>query len=228
MCCKGIESATHERLSSVAASELDGNPTAILSGPSFALDVAEGRPAAVTLASTDVALAEYLARALSHRLFRIYWSDDVAGVELGGAIKNVLAIASGIVIGSGLGASAQAALVTRGFAEMNRVGLALGARPETLAGLSGLGDLMLTSSSTQSRNMSLGLALGRGEKIEDYLKTRRTVSEGVATSQALVGLADQLGIDLPIARAVADIVTGRATRDEAIGALLSRPLKSET
>ena len=186
-----------------------------------------GLPAAVTLATAEEALRRALSYALSHAPFRCYWSDDLLGAEIGGAVKNVYAIAAGIVAGKKLGASAHAALVTRGFAEMARLGTALGARLETLAGLSGLGDLVLTCGGAQSRNMSLGLALGKGESLDDVLGQRLGVTEGVYTASALVAMAAAYRIDMPIAQAVHAVISGRATVDAAIGALLARPLRAE-
>jgi glycerol-3-phosphate dehydrogenase (NAD(P)+) len=199
----------------------------VLSGPSFAADVVRGLPAALTLACTDEALGGGLVGALGYRQFRLYRSTDTIGVQLGGAVKNVLAIAAGIVEGRGLGASAHAALVTRGFAELRRFGAALGARPETMMGLSGLGDLLLTCGSPQSRNMSLGRALGQGQALEAVLGSRRSVAEGVYTAAAVAKVAAENGIDMPIAAAVHAIVAGRATVDQAIDALLSRPFRVE-
>jgi glycerol-3-phosphate dehydrogenase (NAD(P)+) len=189
--------------------------------------VARGLPTALTLASADDALGARLAETLGSRPFRIYRSTDLVGVQLGGAIKNVLAIAAGIVEGRQLGASAHAALVARGFAEMRRLGEALGARSETLMGLSGLGDLLLTCGSPQSRNMSLGRALGQGQALAAILAGRRSVAEGVYTAAAVVKVATDRGIDMPIAQAVHAIVEGRQTIDAAIEWLLSRPLRPE-
>jgi glycerol-3-phosphate dehydrogenase (NAD(P)+) len=199
----------------------------VLSGPSFAADVARGLPTAVTLACVGEELGASLARTLSSRPFRIYRSTDLVGVQLGGAVKNVLAIAAGIVHGKQLGASAHAALVTRGFAEMRRFGETLGARSETLGGLSGLGDLLLTCGSPQSRNMSLGRALGQGQELAAILAGRRSVAEGVYTAAAVVKVAAATGIDMPISQAIHAIVEGRQTVDAAIEALLSRPLRAE-
>ena len=227
LCAKGLEQATGKRLSEVVEAVLPGTPVAVLSGPSFAADVVRGLPTAVTLGCGREELGAGLAAALGYRNFRIYWTDDVAGVELGGAVKNVLAIAAGILDGRKLGASAHAALVTRGFAELRRFAQALGAREATLMGLSGLGDLLLTCGSAQSRNMSLGRALGQGETLAKILGSRRSVSEGVATAGAVVAQADAHGIEMPIARAVADIVAGRLDVDSAIAQLLSRPFKAE-
>jgi glycerol-3-phosphate dehydrogenase (NAD(P)+) len=223
---KGLEQATAKRMSEVLAEEMPQATATVLSGPSFAADVAAGLPTAVTLAAPD-AIGEALARAIGHKLFRPYWTSDIAGVEIGGSVKNVLAIAAGIIAGRGLGASAQAALVTRGFAELARFGTAFGARPETLSGLSGLGDLILTTSSPQSRNMALGLALGRGMTLETASAAGKGVSEGVWTAGAVARAAQGRGIDMPIATAVAGIVAGRISVDDAIDALLSRPFRAE-
>ena len=203
ICAKGLEQATGKLLGQVLAETLPQATQAVLSGPSFAADVARGLPAALTLATADEALGQALATALAYRHLRIYWASDVVGVQLGGAVKNVLAIAAGIVEGRGLGASAHAALVTRGFAELRRFGAALGARPETLMGLSGLGDLLLTCGSPQSRNMSLGRALGQGQSLEAVLGSRRSVAEGVYTAAAVARVAADKAIDMPISQAVA-------------------------
>jgi glycerol-3-phosphate dehydrogenase (NAD(P)+) len=227
VCAKGLEQATGKLLGEVLAEALPQATLASLSGPSFAADVARGLPAALTLATAEETLGEALASALGSRTLRIYWSGDVTGVQLGGAVKNVLAIAAGIVDGRGLGASAHAALVTRGFAELRRFGAALGARPETLMGLSGLGDLLLTCGSPQSRNMSLGRALGQGQALAAVLGSRRSVAEGVYTAAAVARLAAARGIDMPICQAVAAIVEGRLSIDAAIEALLSRPQRAE-
>jgi len=227
ICAKGIEQASGKLISQVVGEVAPGAPVAVLSGPSFAAEVARGLPAAVTLASAEEALGQALSYALSQPPFRCYWSDDVVGAEIGGAVKNVYAIAAGIVAGKKLGASAHAALVTRGFAEMVRFGAALGARRETLTGLSGLGDLVLTCGSPQSRNMSLGIALGKGKSLDEALGTRVTVTEGVYTAGAVVEMAAARGIDMPIAQAVHAVISGMATVDEAIEALLSRPLRAE-
>lgn len=222
ICAKGIERATGLLMSQVAHEILPDHRLGILSGPSFATDVAKGLPTAVTVASRDQALADEIATALSGATFRCYSTDDVTGVEIGGALKNVLAIAAGAAIGRGYGASAQAALVTRGFVELRRIGQALGARSETIMGLSGLGDLMLTCSTPQSRNYSYGLALGKGEDL-----SRRPLAEGVATASIAVELAARHDIDAPIISATSKILDGEITVDEAMEALLSRPLKNE-
>ncbi len=227
LCAKGIERESGKLMGVVAAEALPGATLAVLSGPSFAADVARGLPTAVTLACEGESLGRLLAERLGCRQFRVYWTDDRLGVEIGGAVKNVLAIAAGIAVGKGMGASAHAALVTRGFAEMRRLGIALGARPETLMGLSGLGDLVLTCGGAQSRNMSLGQALGEGRSLAEVLGRRRVVTEGVTTAAAAVRLARATGIEMPIAEGVHAIVEGRATVDDAIAALLSRPFRAE-
>ena len=223
-CAKGIERGSLKFMTEVIAEAAPDAAPAILSGPSFAADVARGLPTAVTLAARDEATASTLARALGSPAFRLYHSTDMRGVEIGGAAKNVLAIAAGIVVGRGLGASAAAALTTRGFAELSRLGQALGARPETLTGLAGLGDLILTCSSPQSRNFSLGIALGQGRP--EALRGDK-LAEGAATAPALVELAKQMNIDMPIAAAVASVLDGRLSVDQATESLLTRPLRAE-
>jgi glycerol-3-phosphate dehydrogenase (NAD(P)+) len=227
ICSKGLEQATGKTLVTVLDETLPQAIPAVLSGPSFAADVVRGLPAAVTLACKDAALGQSLAETLGYKNFRIYWTDDVTGVQLGGSVKNVLAIAAGIVAGKGLGESARAAIVTRGTAELRRFGTALGARPETLLGLSGLGDLLLTCGSLQSRNMSLGHALGQGRTLVEILGSRHSVSEGVMTAAAVASEVKARGIDMPICTAVAGIVTGRLNIDTAMDALLMRPFKAE-
>ncbi|MDO8421746.1 MAG: NAD(P)H-dependent glycerol-3-phosphate dehydrogenase [Parvibaculum sp.] len=227
LCAKGVEQGSHKLLTQVLAEVLPDAVPAVLSGPSFAGEVARGLPTAVTLACADEALAHRLMQAVGIPTFRPYYSPDLIGAEIGGAVKNVLAIACGIVEGKKLGASARAALTTRGFAEMTRLGLALGARAETLSGLSGLGDLVLTCNSPQSRNMSLGLALGEGKSLDEIMGARSAVTEGVHSANAVVELAASLNIEMPISEAVAAIVTGKSSVDDAILALLTRPFKSE-
>jgi glycerol-3-phosphate dehydrogenase (NAD(P)+) len=222
-CAKGIERGTRKFMTEVIAETAPAALPAVLSGPSFAADVARGLPAAVTLAACEETTAAALARALGSAAFRPYHSTDVRGVEIGGAAKNVLAIAAGIVAGRGLGASAAAALVTRGFAELFRFGRALGARAETLTGLSGLGDVILTCSSAQSRNYSLGIALGKGAPAQ----TGGKLAEGVFTAPVLLEMANAHGIEMPIAAAVVDILAGTASVDEAVEALLTRPFRAE-
>ena len=221
-CAKGIERGTHKFMTEVIAEAAPDAIPAILSGPSFAEDVARGLPTAVTLAAADERLASALVQALGSPTFRPYHTCDVRGVEIGGAAKNVLAIAAGIVVGRRLGASAQAALTTRGFSELVRLGHACGARSETMAGLSGLGDLILSCSSTQSRNFALGAALGRGER-----PPRDKLAEGEFTAPVLVELAASQEVDMPVSKAVAAILSGAVTIDEAIESLLTRPFKAE-
>lgn len=225
ICAKGIERERLKFMSEVVAEEAPQVHIAALSGPSFAADVCKGLPTAVTLAAEDGALAQRLSEELSTRSFRLYRSTDMRGVEIGGAAKNVLAIAAGMAEGRGLGASAQAALIARGFAEVTRLGLALGARQETLMGLSGLGDIVLTCGSAQSRNFALGEALGRGEPAGQA--ARGKLAEGAFTAIVLVEMARALGVEMPICEAVDAILAARLSVDAAIEALLMRPLKAE-
>jgi glycerol-3-phosphate dehydrogenase (NAD(P)+) len=226
LCAKGIERGSLKLMSEILA-EIGGDwIPAILSGPSFAVDVARGLPTAVTLAVADWDLGQDLVGAIGARSFRPYWSPDVVGAQIGGAVKNVIAIACGIAIGLGLGESARAALMTRGFAEMTRLGRALGARPETLMGLSGLGDLALTCASAQSRNFSFGAALGAGRAVQDALASHGTV-EGAATAVAVTELAARKGTDMPISASVGRIVQGAASIEDSIEALLTRPFRGE-
>jgi glycerol-3-phosphate dehydrogenase (NAD(P)+) len=219
---KGIERGTHEFMTDVVRQAAPAAVPAILSGPSFAEDVARGLPTAVTLAAADEGVASELVHALGSPTFRPYHTTDVRGVEIGGAAKNVLAIAAGIVIGRRLGASAQAALTTRGFTELLRLGRACGARSETLAGLSGLGDLILTCSSPQSRNLALGIALGRGEQ-----PPRDRLAEGEFTAPVLAELAASKNVDMPVSNAVAAVLSGAVTIEAAIESLLTRPFRAE-
>ncbi|MBB5660377.1 NAD(P)H-dependent glycerol-3-phosphate dehydrogenase [Brevundimonas halotolerans] len=228
LCSKGIERGTLKLMTDVLAETLPEATPAVLSGPSFAGEVARGLPTAVTLAVADADLGEALMARLSPPGFRLYLTDDLIGAEAGGALKNVLAIACGIVEGRQLGRSAHAALITRGFAEMTRLCVALGGRAETVAGLCGLGDLVLTCSSPQSRNMSLGLALGEGQTVEQALAGKRSVAEGYQSAPAVRDLGLKLGLDMPIAYGVAALLAGEATVDQVIGSLLSRPLRAET
>jgi glycerol-3-phosphate dehydrogenase (NAD(P)+) len=221
-CAKGIERGTHLFMTEVLAEALPNAIPAILSGPNFADDVARGLPTAVTLAARDERLASELVQRLGSSTFRPYHTTDVRGVEIGGAAKNVLAIAAGIVVGRKLGASAQAALTTRGFSELTRLGRACGARAETLAGLSGLGDLILSCASLQSRNFAFGIALGRGEK-----PAPGKLAEGEFTAPVLIELAASRGVDMPVSNAVAAILSGKVTIDAAIEGLLTRPFKAE-
>lgn len=222
VCAKGIERGTHQFMTEIVAEVLPRAVPAILSGPSFDVDVARGLPTAVTLATRDEQLAKALVQALGSATFRPYHSTDVRGVEIGGAAKNVLAIAAGIVVGKELGASALAALTTRGFSELARLGRACGARTETLSGLSGLGDLLLSCSTAQSRNFALGLALGRGEAAPVG-----KLAEGAFTAPVLCELAAAQKVDMPVSNAVAAILSGRLTIDAVIEGLLTRPFKAE-
>jgi glycerol-3-phosphate dehydrogenase (NAD(P)+) len=224
-CAKGIEHGTHKFMTEIIADCAPNALPAILSGPSFAADVARGLPTAVTIAASDTGVAEALAHAMNSGTFRPYHSTDVRGVELGGATKNVLAIAAGIVSGRGLGASALAAMTTRGFAELVRFGRACGAKTETMMGLSGLGDLILTCGTPQSRNFSCGVALGRGETAATAAHGK--LAEGVFTAPVLLEMARDNGVDMPISAAVAAVLAGELTVDAAIESLLTRPLKSE-
>jgi len=225
---KGLEEGSLALMSEVVAETLPPEtPIGILSGPTFAIEVARGQPTAITLAIKDRVIGEKLVAAIGGMTFRPYLSDDVIGAQIGGAVKNVLAIACGIAAGCGYGDNARAALITRGLAEMARAAVALGARTETLMGLSGLGDLTLTCSSIQSRNMSLGLDLGRGRKLEEILGERRSVAEGVYTAAAAVALAARLGVEMPICAAVDAIINRGAAVETTIHTLLSRPFKSE-
>ncbi|MBL0899167.1 MAG: NAD(P)-dependent glycerol-3-phosphate dehydrogenase [Reyranella sp.] len=227
ICAKGIETATGLLMPEVLAEVMPNRPFAMLSGPSFAEEAVQGLPTAVSIATSDPSLGRDLAAALAAGTFRPYWTDDVTGVSLGGAVKNVLAIAAGIVEGRGLGHNAAAALVTRGFAEMARLGNAMGARIETLTGLAGLGDLVLTCHGPLSRNRSLGVALGKGMTLAAYMEGRRQVVEGAATAPAVLARAGKLDIEMPICAAVDAILHRGADLDEAIRALLARPLRRE-
>jgi glycerol-3-phosphate dehydrogenase (NAD(P)+) len=228
LCSKGIEERSGELLHRVARDCRPGAEVAVLSGPTFAHEVAAGLPTAVTLAAEDQGLAERLRERIARPTFRIYLSDDVAGAEIGGAVKNVLAIACGVVEGAGLGQNARAALIGRGFAEMTRFGLANGARRETLAGLSGLGDLVLTCSSTSSRNFSLGKGIGEGRSAAELMADRKTVAEGAFTAPVLARLAREKGIDMPIVASVVKLLSGEAGVEEVLEELLSRPPRPES
>lgn len=225
---KGIEQNTSALMSEVVAAELPRHPLVILSGPSFAAEVALGRPAALTLATKYKALGESLVAAMATPVMRLYRTDDVIGAQVGGAVKNVLAVACGIVAGRNLGENARAALITRGLAEIMRLGVALGGRPETLMGLSGVGDLVLTCSSAQSRNTSLGIALGQGKALADILASRASVAEGVTTAAATHALAQKHKIEMPIVAAVDAILNRKADIDLTVADLLARPFKAET
>lgn len=227
LCSKGIEERSGQLLHTVAREACPDASVMVLSGPTFAHEVAAGLPTALTLAAEVEAEAEAVRARLALPAFRIYLTDDLAGAEVGGAVKNVLAIACGVVEGRGLGQNARAALIARGFAEMTRFGLARGARADTLAGLSGLGDLVLTCSSTSSRNFSLGKGLGEGRPGSELMADRRTVAEGAFTAPVLRRLAEEDGVDMPIVAAVDDLLAGRAGVDEVLARLLSRPLRPE-
>lgn len=226
LCCKGVEQGTLALVSEVLEATIPQARGLVLSGPGFAREVAAGMPTATTIAG-PAPLAAALAQRLATPAFRPYVTDDLIGAEIGGAVKNVIAIACGVAAGKGMGESARAALITRGFAEMMRLGVALGARVETLNGLCGLGDLVLTCSSLQSRNMALGFALGSGETLEQALAGKRTVAEGAASAPAVSALAARAGVEMPICAAVAKVLDGSLSVDHAIFALLSRPLRSE-
>jgi glycerol-3-phosphate dehydrogenase (NAD(P)+) len=227
LCAKGVEQGSLMLMSQVLEDVIPEACPVVLSGPSFAGEVARGLPTAITLACPNEALGQALSHVLATPTFRPYWSADILGAEAGGAVKNVMAIACGIAEGRGLGRSAHAALITRGFAELTRLAVALGGEAETVAGLCGLGDLVLTCSSPQSRNMSLGLALGRGESLDAALAGKLSVAEGVESAPAVVALAKKLDVEAPICEAVAAVLAGDLDVDVAIGGLLARPLRAE-
>ncbi len=227
ICAKGIEQTSGLFLSDVLESQLPDNPVAALSGPGFAGEIARELPTALTLACSNIQLADRLAAKLSNNRFRLYASDDVKGVETGGALKNVLAIACGIVEGRGLGESARAALIARGLAELMRFAAAHGGKADTMAGLSGLGDLVLTATSHQSRNLRFGLALGKGRKHEELTVPDAPLSEGAYTAGVAARISLEKNIDMPITRSIAAVLQGSVGVEEAIDALMSRPLKSE-
>ena len=227
ICTKGIEQGTGALMSEVVAETAPGATLAVLSGPTLAGEVALGMPTAVTLACADTGVGQRIVTALGAPTFRPYLSGDVVGAQIGGAVKNVLAIACGIVNGRGIGEDARAAILTRGMAELVRLGRALGAEATTLMGLSGLGDLMLTCTSPQSRNQTLGEALGRGEDLADVMAARTSIAEGVFTAAAVATLAERAGIDMPISAAVDAIVNHGADIDEMIDGLLARPFRAE-
>jgi glycerol-3-phosphate dehydrogenase (NAD(P)+) len=227
LCAKGVEQGSLALMTDVLAETIPQARALVLSGPGFAKDVARGLPTATTIACTDEALARRLIASIGLPTFRPYHTTDLIGAEIGGAIKNVIAIACGIAEGRKLGDGARAALITRGFAELTRLGLAMGARTETLSGLCGLGDLVLTCSSLTSRNMSLGAALGQGRSAAEVLAERRSVAEGAASAPAVVALAARYGVEMPICAAVEAVIAGRMGVDAAIEVLLSRPFRSE-
>ena len=227
LCAKGIEQTTCALMTDVVAETLPESPVAVLSGPAFAREVALGLPTAVTLAATDAEIGERLIAAIGSTAFRPYLSDDPVGAEVGGAAKNVIAIACGIMVGRGLGDNARAATMTRGLAEIVRLGRALGAHGETLMGLSGIGDLSLTCAGMLSRNFTLGVALGEGRALADILAERRGVTEGVATASSIVELAARHRIDMPITQAIDQIVNQGADIDTTIAGVLARPFRAE-
>ena len=227
LCAKGIEHGTNALMTEVAAETLSQARLAVLSGPTFAREVARDLPTAVTLACADAALGRKLVATIGTSHFRPYLSDDLVGAEIGGAVKNVLAIACGVVTGLAMGDNTRAVLITRGLAEMARLGLAKGGRPETLMGLSGIGDLTLTCNGPQSRNMSLGIALGEGRKLADILRERKSIAEGVFNAESVTALARSLGVEMPICEAVDGIINRGAAIDETVAALLGRPFRAE-
>ncbi len=228
ICAKGIEKTTGYLMSEVLKEVVPKNPIAVLSGPTFAHEVAKNLPSAVTIAAEDIEIAKGLSHAIGRPEFRPYWSDDVIGAQIGGSVKNVLAIACGIISGMEMGENARAAAITRGLHEMTRFGEMKGARFETLTGLAGLGDLILTCSSTSSRNMSLGFALGQGESIEDIMKNRKTVAEGYHSAGILHEIASKNGLDMPLAQAVYEICYENRDVIDALRGILNRPFSKET
>jgi glycerol-3-phosphate dehydrogenase (NAD(P)+) len=227
LCAKGVEQNSLALMSEVLAEAAPNNPAAILSGPGFATDVARLLPTATTIACADAALGASLVATIGAPTFRPYLTDDLIGAQVGGAVKNVIALACGVAEGRKLGEGARAALITRGFAEMTRLGLAMGAKAETLNGLCGLGDLVLTCVSRTSRNTSFGIELGEGKSATEILSGRRSVAEGVATAPAVAALATKFGIEMPICEAIDAVLAGRTSVEAAIGALLSRPFRAE-
>jgi glycerol-3-phosphate dehydrogenase (NAD(P)+) len=228
LCAKGVERESLALMTQILAEEIPHAAPAVLSGPGFAKDVARGLPTATTIACRDPALAQAIVTAIGLPNFRPYIADDLVGAEIGGAVKNVIAIACGVAEGRKLGDGARAALITRGFAELTRLGLAMGAKAETLNGLCGLGDLVLTCTSMSSRNTSLGAALGEGRALKEILAERRSVAEGAESAPAVVALAARHGVEMPICAAVDAIIGERISIDEAISALLSRPFRAES
>ena len=227
VCAKGIEQNSAALMSEIVGDILPGRPLAVLSGPTFAAEVAMGLPTAVTLATQEPDVGNELIEAIGAQTLRPYISEDVIGAEIGGAVKNVLAIACGVTEGCGFGYNARAALITRGLAEMTRLCLAKGGKAETMMGLSGLGDLTLTCSSSQSRNYSLGEAIGKGEALGEVVASRNSVAEGVTSAAAVLTLAKRLGVEMPITESVVGIVNGTLTVDEAVKGLLARPFQAE-
>lgn len=228
VCTKGIEENTGNLMTDSVTDEISTCPIGVLSGPNFAHEIAQGLPSATTLAIADKGLGEQLAHTLSHPTFRPYWTDDVIGAEIGGAVKNVIAIACGIVQGKGLGHNAQAGLITRGISEITRLCTASGGRADTIMGLSGMGDLVLTCGSTQSRNTSLGYALAQGQTLPEILANRNSVAEGVNNAKTITQLAEKLGVEMPICQIINQTLHHNLTTENAIKNLLTRPLKPET
>lgn len=226
-CSKGLEMTTHTFLLDILKEELPGTPTAVLSGPSFATEVGRGLPTAVTIASDSMEIAHQVSQALAHKTFRPYSTDDILGVQLGGALKNVMAIATGAMEGRNLGQNCRALTITRGLAEITRLGTVIGGRLETFYGLSGIGDLTLTCSTPESRNMRLGIEIGRSNDPQAVLKNAPYLAEGIPTTKATHDLAASLNIEMPITQAIYNVVYGGMTLDDALDSLLSRPLKSE-
>ena len=227
ICAKGIELETGFLMSQVVEEVVPNASFGILTGPTFASEIARGLPSAVTIAAKDKDIAQQIIDGISNRSLRTYITDDVLGAQIGGALKNVIAIACGVIEGRGMGESARAALITRGLAEMARLANAMGARKETLMGMCGVGDIVLTCSSLQSRNFSLGVALGQGKKMEEVLKDRRSVTEGVSTSRALKVMAQNHAIDMPISEAVHLCLNEGMSIEDAIEKMLDRPMRSE-
>ena len=227
LCCKGIEMASGKLLSAVVEEETPLAEIAMLTGPTFAAEVGRGLPSAATLATKSKAVADELSTILHSKTLRPYASDDLVGAEIAGAVKNVIAIASGIIHGKELGDSARAALVTRGLAEISRLAVAMGGKRETMTGMCGMGDLMLTCSSMQSRNFSLGFALGQGQSLDEILGERRSVTEGVHTAKAVMVMANKVGVEMPISSLVEKVIAGQITVDEGISHILGRPLRAE-
>ncbi len=227
ICAKGVEIKTGALMSQIVAEIMPKSPIAILTGPTFAAEIAKGLPSAMTLAMNNKEEAEKIAESLNTRSLRLYASDDVIGAQVGGAVKNVIAIACGVIEGKQLGNSARAALVTRGLAEIARLASALGAKKETLMGMCGVGDLLLTCSSMQSRNFSLGVALGQGKSLKDILAQRNSVTEGVYTAEALMVMAKNNAVEMPISEAMYKCLSEGVSVDEMIARMLDRPVKSE-
>lgn len=227
LCCKGLEQNTALLMSDIAKETLPNTTIAILSGPNFAKDIAQGKPAATTLACTNETIAKELQYIIATPLFRPYVTTDIIGVEIAGALKNVMAIACGIASGLEMGESARASLITRGLAEISRLGIKMGAHPETFLGLSGVGDMMLTCSSQQSRNFSLGYALGQGQSLDDIMSERQNVTEGVHTAESAVKLSNKYSIDMPVCHAVHQCINEGLALDEVLRQMLNRPLGHE-